>query len=181
MSNLQYVRTDRNGTKIYHDWQCPRCGGAGQLEQWAMTGRICWKCGGTGRRVNPSIVKEYTPEYKAKLDARRAAREAARPKPSEEEIARSLEEARKRSLVRCGLNPDGSGFILTGDTYDIKEDIKRRGGRWLYGAWFCPEKVEADGVKVFEVNAYDYYSDNNFNLFQAREDAIDAESPSRGG
>ena len=26
-----YVRTDKNGTKIYHDWTCPRCGGAGIL------------------------------------------------------------------------------------------------------------------------------------------------------
>lgn len=27
---LEYIRTDRNGTKIYHDWNCSRCGGAGQ-------------------------------------------------------------------------------------------------------------------------------------------------------
>lgn len=27
-----YIRTDKNGTKIYHDYTCTRCGGAGYSE-----------------------------------------------------------------------------------------------------------------------------------------------------
>ena len=74
MKKLQYVRTDRNGTKIYYDWNCPRCGGAGGADMWAYTGYTCYECGGTGLRVKPLIVKEYTDEYAAKLEARRLAK-----------------------------------------------------------------------------------------------------------
>ena len=35
---LEYVRTDRNGTKIYHDNNCPHCSGK----------KSCWM-----RPVNP--------------------------------------------------------------------------------------------------------------------------------
>lgn len=64
---LEYIRTDRNGTEIYHDWNCPRCGGAGQSDNWWRTGKTCYECGGTGRRIKPAIVKKYTPEHEAVL------------------------------------------------------------------------------------------------------------------
>ena len=32
-----YIRTDKNGTKIYHDWTCPRCGGAGYADKRRKT------------------------------------------------------------------------------------------------------------------------------------------------
>lgn len=72
--DLRYVRTDKNGTKIYHDINCPRCCGYGELEQWAYTGRVCFACGGTGQRSKPKVVKIYTPEYAEKLEQRRIAR-----------------------------------------------------------------------------------------------------------
>lgn len=67
-------KIDRNGTKYYLDWTCPRCGGAGGGPQWAYTGWTCYECAGTGERKDPKVVKEYTPEYEAKLAERRAAR-----------------------------------------------------------------------------------------------------------
>ena len=68
ISNMRYIRTDKNGTKIYEDYTCKRCGGMGGLEQWAYTGWNCYDCGGTGKARKPEIVKVYTPEYRAKLD-----------------------------------------------------------------------------------------------------------------
>lgn len=70
------VRVDKNGTKIWADDTCPRCGGAGGSEQWRYTGWTCYECGGTGKRHTPRLYKEYTPEYEAKLEARRAKRAA---------------------------------------------------------------------------------------------------------
>ena len=70
----QYVRTDKNGTKIYHDYTCPRCGGQGGSEAWRFTGYTCYECRGTGTTDKPRIHKEYTPEYRAILDARAAKR-----------------------------------------------------------------------------------------------------------
>ena len=74
MNELQYIRTDRSGTKVFHDWTCPRCGGTGRSDNWWRTGYTCHECGGTGRRNTPKVVKEYTPEYAAKLEAKRLAK-----------------------------------------------------------------------------------------------------------
>lgn len=96
MFPIEYIRTDRNGTKYFADWTCPRCGGAGQAEKWVTTGKLCYGCGGTGRRPKPLIVKKYTPEHEAKLEARRKAREAKRlaenPPPSEDVLWKRAEE-----------------------------------------------------------------------------------------
>lgn len=67
-----YIRTDKNGTKIYHDYTCTRCGGAGYSEEWRFTGMTCYKCGGTGKQDTPQVIKVYTPEYEAKLAEQRA-------------------------------------------------------------------------------------------------------------
>ena len=73
----QYVRTDKNGTKIYNDINCPRCAGEGESDNWWATGKTCFKCGGTGKRATPLAVKVYTKEYWERLEARRAAKAAA--------------------------------------------------------------------------------------------------------
>jgi len=163
MTTMQYVRTDKNGTKIFHDWTCPRCGGAGQADKWMMTGRICYACGGTGKRAKPLTVKEYTPEYAAKLEARRVAKQAKYEADHADEIAaaKAAQEKReaewrqentRRVFKDWGLNADGIGYILTGDTYGIKEQIKAAGGRWRYGVWICPVEISRDGVTVTRVD-----------------------------
>ena len=76
------MRVDRNGTKYYKGMiECDRCGGAGiyyigvhngkPLPSW-VDGGVCFKCGGEGKVEGE--WKEYTPEYEAKLEARRAKR-----------------------------------------------------------------------------------------------------------
>lgn len=73
----ELVKIDRNGSKHYHGLiLCDRCGGVGGSTQWTYTGYTCYKCGGSGLMEADWI--ERTPEYQAKLDARRAARNAAR-------------------------------------------------------------------------------------------------------
>ena len=77
MANL--IKIDRNGTKYYEgNVPCSRCGGEGLYFIGVCNGKpvpspvdngICFKCGGSG--VEHSKWKEYTPEYQAKLDAKR--------------------------------------------------------------------------------------------------------------
>lgn len=158
---LVYVRTDRNGTKIYHDYNCPRCGGAGRSSKWCFTGGTCWQCSGTGKRGNPAVVKEYTPEYAAKLDARRAKRDAERaaniPTVSEEELLARADEARRNIWELEGFRRDGVGYMLTGNTYANKNAIRAAGGRWngMLRAYIAPQQVALDGVAVAEVRAQD--------------------------
>lgn len=91
------IRIDRNGTKIWSDDTCRRCGGEGGRSDWAYTGYTCYECGGTGRST-PHLEKEYTPEYAAKLEARRMKKwEAEEAKRQAEQAERDRIEAEKRA------------------------------------------------------------------------------------
>lgn len=154
----QYVRTDRNGTKIYHDHNCPRCGGHGESDNWWKTGRICYACGGTGKRAKPQEVKVYTKEYAAKLEARRQAKEAeaaaiaAANAPSEEELLKRADEARRNSWQNNGFSRDGVAYVYQGDTYKYREAFRKAGARWLYRRWFSPVPVDC-GIEPAIVSA----------------------------
>lgn len=166
MFPLKYIRTDKNGTRIYHDWNCPRCAGAGFCDKWINTGRVCYECGGSGKRRVAKVVKEYTPEYLAKLQARREAKakkeaekaaQYAAEHPEEIEAERKRqEEANRRALefrfAEHGCGRDGIGYVLMGKTYPVKDKIRARGGKWLCGVWVCPEKIEAEGVQAVRID-----------------------------
>ena len=93
MSKL--IRVDRNGTKSYEGMvTCDRCGGAGGADQWAYTGWTCFKCGGTGKVFDK--WKEYTPEYEAKLNARRQAKAEQYEREHAEEIAKAEAERKAK-------------------------------------------------------------------------------------
>lgn len=164
-----YVRTDKNGTKIYHDYTCPRCCGYGALDKWQFTGSICFACGGSGKRAVPKVVKEYAPEYLAKLEARRAAKAAkeaeARAKYEEEhaeEIAAQQAEANRKTFeFRCsehGCGKDGVGYVLTGNTYPVKDEIRKNGGKWIYGVWICPVEIKGKGINAKRIDISSHIS-----------------------
>lgn len=94
----ELIKIDRNGSKHWRGMiPCDRCGGQGGSENWKYTGFTCYKCGGSG--VIEATWIERTPEYEAKLDAKRQARrEAMRAQheaaAKEYELARKLEEER---------------------------------------------------------------------------------------
>ena len=54
----QFLRVDKNGTKYWADYTCPRCGGQGGSDAWAYTGWTCYECGGTGKADKARIIKE---------------------------------------------------------------------------------------------------------------------------
>lgn len=168
----QYIRTDRNGTKIYHDINCPRCAGAGKSDNWWRTGGTCYTCGGGGKRAKPLVVKVYTKEHAAKLEARRAAKAAAEAEanaPTAEELAqqeaeakRLADESRRNCWQRDGFARDGIGYLYTGKTYKVRAEIKAAGGEWhpLLNGWIAPEKLDGlKGVKVEKINAADLCCD----------------------
>lgn len=154
-----YIRTDKNGTKIYHDWTCPRCGGAGFADKWIATGRVCFACGGTGKRTVAKVVKEYTPEYWAKLETKRQAKEAKRIEEAvryAEEHREEIAERERKVLVQRyaehGCGKDGIGYILKGNTYPVKDQIKKNGGRWIYGVWICPVNITGKDIISKQIN-----------------------------
>lgn len=175
----EYIRTDKNGTKIYHDWTCPRCGGAGESDNWWATGRICYECEGSGRRHKPLIIKEYTREYEAKLKARREAREAKRlaenPPLTQEELEAKAKETRRNNWKHEGFREDGVGYVHSGNTYANKGALKAAGGRWTYAlrAYIAPQPIEGlEGVRITEVHAHDLCNEYGF-IDWGKADALD--------
>ena len=115
------IKIDRNGSKHYEGYvKCDRCGGAGYYAIGIcngapvlspLDGGVCWKCGGTGKTFSKWI--ERTPEYQAKLDARREARSKAKRekweaehaeqirKQEEAEAKRKAEEAEREAKIKA--------------------------------------------------------------------------------
>lgn len=96
MMGAKLIRIDRNGSKYYEGMvKCDRCGGVGGSDVWMRTDWTCWKCGGTGKIFAKWV--ERTPEYEAKLAARRHAKwKAEQEKTEAERKAREAEEEAKR-------------------------------------------------------------------------------------
>jgi hypothetical protein len=133
------IKIDRNGSKHFEgDIKCDRCGGTGVYAYCVRNGVIvptivdngvCHKCGGTGKVHGKWI--ERTPEYQAKLDAKRNAKleaekvrvEAERvEREAKEKAEREAEEARIKSLKAI------SQYVgQIGDKVEIKGTYVRSG------------------------------------------------------
>ena len=147
------IRVDKNGTKIYEDWRCPHCGGAGGADSWKFTGWTCWSCGGTGMRSKPVIYKEYTPEHRAKLDAQRAKR-------AERKLAKErahVDELNADFYKRNGFDAEGNMWIVLGNSYDIKDELKELGCKYVKALSCWSSDHELESIKTIKVHASDLY------------------------
>ena len=111
----------------------------GGSDKWAFTGWTCYECGGTGERPTPVIEKEYTPEYRAKLDERARKR-------AEAKTAKQVEEFNNNRLAiaeKYGFNPEGKIYVVTGNTYEIREELREAGAKYRGGInWYFLEKQD---------------------------------------
>ena len=132
----QYIRTDKNGTKIYHDYTCPRCGGRGGSDSWIYTGWTCYECGGRGETEKPREIKEYTAEFRAILDARAAKRR-------EKKMAQAqAEKAEKQAAWKQekGFQDDRIYLVGIADSFEKQDEIKAAGGRYNeFTGWYFSE------------------------------------------
>ena len=143
MGNLVYVRTDKNGTEIYHDYTCRRCGGAGYSDKWYYTGRTCYECGGKGvSPAHPQIVKKYTPEYEAKLEAKRKARR----EKQEQELREKAVQLNTEFLAE--YFPNGKMYIVA-NSYDCNiEELKAAGAKFVFDWYFTEPQDSFQTVEV---------------------------------
>lgn len=156
MENLAYIRTDKNGTEIYHDYTCRRCGGAGYSDKWCFTGRTCYECGGKGvTPSHPQIVRKYTPEYEAKLEAKRKARR----EKQEAELKAKAEQLNAEFLAEHF--PNGKMYVVA-DSYDCDvEELKAAGAKCAFDWYFTEPQdgfltVEVTPDEVSYVNRFGY-------------------------
>lgn len=133
------VKIDRNGSKHYEGYvPCDRCGGDGVYKWGAMiswfgeparpqyTG-TCFKCNGAGKVFGKWI--ERTPEYQAKLDAKRAAKQEAanaeREKKAAEEMQKRLQEKAEREAAEAARKAISQYVGKIGDKLEIKVTLER--------------------------------------------------------
>jgi hypothetical protein len=89
-------------------------------------------------RNKPLIYKEYTPEHEAKLKAQRAKR--AEKKRAEERA--KAHELNLKFFERNGFDADGNIWVILGDTYSIKDELKEAGCKFDYSlGWHCDHEL----------------------------------------
>ena len=132
------IKIDKNGTKYYEELiPCPRCSVGNKADGIYYTGTcngelipshvdngVCFQCNGSG--VYLQKTKEYTPEHEAEL-------QKAREKRWEKARAEARAQAEKRNqawLKKEGFDQDGNIWIILGDTYKNKEQLKALGCRF---------------------------------------------------
>ena len=88
-------------------------------------GGVCLKCGGTGFLTKE--VRLYTLEEAEKMDA---ANERARAKKEAERRAKmeaEFEQNKIKWLEKNNFNKEGKTYVVTGDSYSIKDELKSAG------------------------------------------------------
>lgn len=167
----RFLKTDRNGTNIYVSNQCSRCGGAGYINIFNhVEGGVCFSCNGTGTGKTREF-KLYTPEYFAKLEAKRFAKRKEK-----------AEEENKAFFEKMGFSEEGKTWVVLGDTFKIRGAIKDAGGKFdsIFG-WHLPIKplkwdaLEIAAEEVFECDtAGNYRNDVKIEILAKIENANNA-------
>lgn len=167
------IKVDRNGTKTYEGLvDCPRCGGLGYYAIAEHNGQpvlspldagVCWQCHGAKKIV--SRWQERTPEYEAKLEARRAAKAAQKQAEKLQREAAEYEKNHNEWKQAHGFTLDGKTYLFLGDTYSVKEQIKAAGGKFdtMLG-WHIDHEVdgymflqvELDSIAEATARGYEY-------------------------
>lgn len=147
------IKTDRNGSKHYEGIvTCDRCGGAGGAENWKYTGWTCYKCNGTGKMKAKWI--ERTPEYEAKLEARRAKKaeanraEAEARKERYEAAIKAAEEAKKAREAEEAAKKAISQYV---GAVGAKLDIK---ARFDHTAWYERKSFAGYGMETVYIVSF---------------------------
>ena len=168
------IKVDRNGSK-HHEGvvKCDRCGGTGYFAVGVHNGvprlspldrGVCWKCHGSGKVLGKWI--ERTPEYQAKLDAKREAKEKARQEEWEAEQSRinaerAEREARERAEREAKEAEIKAQKAISKHVGHIGDKIEIKGCYIRSGSWE-QKSFNGFGTKVMYVHTF---KDTDGNVF----------------
>ena len=139
------LKVDKNETEYWQENKCPKCGGSGHIYGYEhVEGGICFKCNGSGHF--PHSWKKYTPEYQAVLNDRAAKRYEKK----KAELVASAPERIQKFFHKEGFNTEGHAWVVLGNTFSIKDDLKNAGCRWnnQLGWHFNHEQDTFQTIKV---------------------------------
>ena len=153
------IKIDRNGSKHYEGQvTCDRCYGKGYYAVGTLNGApvlspydggVCWKCGGTGTVLGKWI--ERTPEYQAKLDARREAKhkaEAEKRAKEQAEIQAREEAERAEREARIKAEKAISQYVgEVGKRITVK-------ATYISSTWFEVKSFRGYGTETMYVHTF---------------------------
>ena len=118
--------------------KCDKCGGSGRIEYFShIDSGICYLCGGRG--IWRKDVRVYSQkEYKAMEKRNQKAAEK-----KEHELEEKRKNAKAKWFSSNGFTDDGITYMLVGNTFSIKDELKTRG--WKYNnilKWHGSEPIE---------------------------------------
>ena len=125
------VKTYKDGSKRYRSNACPKCGGVGYLYGYEhIDGARCWKCGASG----------YYPHEWTEPSDERIEKQKAKEK---EKLIAQADEKNAYFMTSHGFNDDGKTYLVLGDTYAIKDDLKSLGAKFDYlMGWKLPKDTD---------------------------------------
>lgn len=132
------TKVDRNNTHYYTVCRCPKCGGTGYIDYYNhVDGGVCFLCGGTGKHSTQMVVR--TVEYQKKLDDKRL-----------EKARKTAGERNTKYLHTIGFSEDGRAWLVMGNTYEIKDQLKASHCHWdpYFGWHFNHEVTEFPCVEI---------------------------------
>ena len=170
------MKVDKNGTKYWNTYVvCDRCCGGSGIYRWGAIqtdgmGHVigstyagtCFKCGGAGHVWE--VQKEYTPEYRAKLDAANQKRKekqrakweaerAEREKAWAEQRAKEAAERAKREAERLAEIERNRGHFVgeVGDKIEATVTLERT-FQYKVPCYGAPWKMESMTGYVFKTD-----------------------------
>ncbi len=155
------IKVDKFGTKTYSSQRyCVRCGGAGGHNMWP--GFTCFRCGGSGIDPTPELVKEYTPERRAQLDA---INERRRAKKHAEFLAK-VPQINAEYCEKHGLNGEFI-YIPKGNTFEIKDELKEMGCKFNRGlGWYRNSPIE--NIDCYKLKTADLMHETHDGLMELK-------------
>lgn len=167
MGEATLIKIDRNGSKHYEGYvTCDRCGGNGYFAIGICNmrpvlsphdGGVCWKCLGAKKVFSKWI--ERTPEYQAKLDAKRQAKwEAECAKIEAERAEREAKEKAEREAKEAqikALKAVSQHVGQVGDRVEIK-------GTYVYSGSWEQRSFKGWGTDTIYVHTF---KDSDGNVF----------------
>ena len=153
------IKIDRNGSKHWKGMvTCDRCNGRGWYAIGSHNGQLvaahpdhgtCYKCNGTGKVMSKWI--ERTPEYQAKLDARRKAKQdawEAKQKAEYERIRKEEEALRQAEEARIKAQKALSQYVgEIGQRMTIT-------GTFVKTAWFKVQSFSGFGEDTMYIHTF---------------------------
>ena len=134
----EIVKTYEKGGKPYGTVKlpCDRCVKGvyvvgvenGQLKPHPVANGVCFKCGGLGYELKD--VRLYTEKELETMERNNENAKAKRLAEQEKKMKAEFAATRSKWLTDNGWSQDGVSYVVTGDSYSIKEELKEAGFRY---------------------------------------------------